>query len=96
MQVEQYDLVIKIESIESDPIYKEIIEVVKSNEFKNELNGLGGYGLKDIGKIMGRTLKKSDLKQLNKTVIIKLILFKQRCSIFTAPFCLKKKVKEDK
>ena len=55
MQVEQYDLVIKIESIESDPIYKEIIEVVKSNEFKNELNGLGGYDLKDIGKIMGRT-----------------------------------------
>ena len=55
LQVEQYDLVIKIESIESDPIYKEIIEVVKSNEFKNELNGLGGYDLKDIGKIMGRT-----------------------------------------
>lgn len=54
LQKERYDLVIK-ESDLNNPIYKTIINIIYSNEFKSELKGLGGYDLKDTGKIIGQT-----------------------------------------
>ena len=53
-QEEQYDLVIKVESL-NNPVYKLIVDVVQSDEFKKEIQGLGGYNLKDTGKIIART-----------------------------------------
>jgi putative molybdopterin biosynthesis protein len=38
-----------------DPVYKLIIEIIQSQEFKNILEGIGGYNLKDIGKILAKT-----------------------------------------
>lgn len=55
LQKEQYDLVVKVSSLEENPALKQIINIIKSNEFRNELEGIGGYELKDLGKIMART-----------------------------------------
>ena len=54
LQKERYDLVIKTENLEN-PIYKEILSIINSDEFKDELAGLGGYDLKDTGKIIAET-----------------------------------------
>lgn len=54
LQEERYDLVIK-ESDLKYPIYKLIINTIQSEEFKKEIEGLGGYDLKDIGKILAKT-----------------------------------------
>jgi len=54
LQEERYDLVIK-ESDLKYPIYKLIINTVESEEFKKEIQGLGGYDLKDIGKMLAKT-----------------------------------------
>lgn len=54
LQKERYDLVIKKVDLDN-PIYKSIINIISCEEFKNELEGLGGYDLKDIGKIVGQT-----------------------------------------
>lgn len=54
IQEEQYDIVIKTEAL-NNPVYKLIIDVIKSEEFKQELEGIGGYNLKDIGKILAKT-----------------------------------------
>ena len=54
MQQERYDIVIKKSSLNS-PIYKLIIEIIESAEFKKEIEGLGGYDLKEIGKILAIT-----------------------------------------
>lgn len=54
LQEERYDLVIK-ESDLKYPIYKLIISIIQSEEFKKEIYGLGGYDLKDIGKVIART-----------------------------------------
>lgn len=54
LQEEQYDLVIK-SSYMHEPVYKLIIEIIQSQEFKNILEGIGGYNLKDIGKILAKT-----------------------------------------
>jgi len=54
LQEERYDLVIK-ESDLKYPIYKLIINTIQSDEFKKEIQGLGGYDLKDIGKILAKT-----------------------------------------
>lgn len=54
LQEEQYDLVIR-ESDLKYPIYKLIISTVQSEEFKKEIESLGGYDLKDIGKILAKT-----------------------------------------
>lgn len=48
---ERYDLVIKKEDLQN-PIYKTIINIINSAEFKAELQGLGGYDLTDTGKII--------------------------------------------
>lgn len=54
LQEERYDLVIR-ESDLKYPIYKLIINTIQSEEFKKEIESLGGYDLKDIGKILAKT-----------------------------------------
>lgn len=54
LQKERYDLVIKKSNL-NNPVYKSILDILSSKEFKNELEGLGGYDLKDTGKIVGQT-----------------------------------------
>lgn len=54
LQRERYDLVIRKSDLEK-PIFKVIMDIVSSDEFKNEIEGLGGYDLKDIGKIISET-----------------------------------------
>ncbi|RII34409.1 helix-turn-helix domain-containing protein [Clostridium chromiireducens] len=54
LQEERYDLVIR-ESDLKYPIYKLIIQTIQSEEFKKEIESLGGYDLKDIGKILAKT-----------------------------------------
>ena len=50
----RYDLVIKTNDLEN-PIYKQILNIINSDTFKDELEGLGGYDLKDTGKIIAET-----------------------------------------
>jgi putative molybdopterin biosynthesis protein len=54
IQEERYDLVIKEADLKY-PIYKLIINTIQSKEFKREIESLGGYNLKDIGKILAKT-----------------------------------------
>ena len=54
LQKERYDLVIKKSDL-NNPIYKSIIDIISSKEFKKELEGLGGYDLKDTGRIISQT-----------------------------------------
>lgn len=54
LQEERYDLVVK-ESDLKYPIYKLIINTIQSEEFKMEIKSMGGYDLKDIGKILAKT-----------------------------------------
>lgn len=54
LQKERYDLVIKTNDLEK-PIYKQILNIINSDDFKDELEGLGGYDLKDTGKIIAET-----------------------------------------
>ncbi len=54
MQTENYELVIKKTNLH-DPIYQLVYETIRSNTFKEELEGLGGYDLSDIGVIVGET-----------------------------------------
>ncbi|AWK52605.1 excisionase [Clostridium beijerinckii] len=54
LQEERYDLVIR-ESDLKYPIYKLIINTTQSEEFKKEIESLGGYDLRDIGKILAKT-----------------------------------------
>lgn len=54
LQEERYDLVIRESDLEY-PIYKLIINTIQSEEFKKEIESLGGYDLKDIGKILAKT-----------------------------------------
>jgi len=54
LQEERYDLVIKVSDLKF-PIYKLIVDTIQSEEFKKEIEGLGGYDLKDIGKILAKT-----------------------------------------
>ncbi|MDF2879007.1 MAG: excisionase, partial [Clostridia bacterium] len=49
LQKEKYDLVIKTENLRN-PAYQAIIEVIRSEEFRLELEGLGGYDLEGIGE----------------------------------------------
>ena len=54
LQEERYDLVIKVSDLKY-PIYKMIIDTIQSEEFKKEIEVLGGYNLKDTGKILAKT-----------------------------------------
>ena len=49
---EEYDLAIPEEYLELD-IIKEFIETIKSEEFKEKLDELGGYDYSNTGTIIG-------------------------------------------
>lgn len=51
LQKERYDLVMKKEDMDTPP-FKTIIEILRSEEFKAELQGIGGYDLSDTGNIV--------------------------------------------
>jgi len=54
LKEESYDLIIKKEDMDK-PAYKAILEIIQSLAFKNEIDGLGGYNITDIGKIVGES-----------------------------------------
>jgi len=54
LQTESYELVIKKEDIDK-PQFKAVLQILRSEEFKLELEGIGGYDLKDLGKITAET-----------------------------------------
>jgi len=51
LQTERYELVIKKEDIEKAP-FQTVLEILRSQEFKLELEGIGGYDLTELGKII--------------------------------------------
>jgi len=51
---ERYDLVI-LKNSKNEGLIKAIIDILESNQFQEELNALGGYDLKEIGKIVYET-----------------------------------------
>ncbi len=54
LQQEKYELIIKKEDLHK-PNYQAILHVINSKEFKMELQGIGGYDLMEIGKIIAET-----------------------------------------
>lgn len=54
IQKEQYDMIIKKEDI-TQPSFEAIFEILRSSEFKFELQGLGGYDLAELGKVIAET-----------------------------------------
>ncbi|HOE57571.1 MAG TPA: helix-turn-helix transcriptional regulator [Bacillota bacterium] len=54
MQVERYELVMKKEDV-NRPHFEAIIDILRSPEFRTELEGIGGYDLKEIGDIIAET-----------------------------------------
>lgn len=50
LQKERYDLVIKKEDLNKLP-FEALIDILRSQNFKIELEGIGGYDLSEIGKI---------------------------------------------
>jgi len=48
---ERYDLVIPRENLATQPIVS-LVEVIRSPEFKESINQMGGYDTKDTGKVM--------------------------------------------
>ena len=51
LQTERYDMVIKKEDLDN-PIFQMLIATVRSANFKDELNGMGGYDISRTGEIM--------------------------------------------
>ena len=51
LKSERYDLIMKKEDLHK-PQFQAVLEIINSEEFKLELEGIGGYDLSDIGKIM--------------------------------------------
>jgi putative molybdopterin biosynthesis protein len=54
MQKERYEMIIRKEDMRKKG-FAEMIAVIRSPEFRDELDGLGGYDLSDIGKITAET-----------------------------------------
>lgn len=54
MQTERYELVVKKEECGNLP-FQVVLEILRSQEFKMELEGIGGYDLTEIGKIIAET-----------------------------------------
>lgn len=54
LQVESYDLVIRKEDL-IKPHFKAIIQILRSEEFKAEIGGIGGYDLDNLGEIVAET-----------------------------------------
>lgn len=54
LQPESYDLVIKKEDVQK-PHFQAVLQIIRSEEFKLELEGIGGYDLNNLGKIVAQT-----------------------------------------
>ncbi len=54
LQIESYELVIKKEDF-NKPRFQAVIQIIKSEEFRLELEGIGGYDLNNLGKITAET-----------------------------------------
>lgn len=54
LQKERYELIVKKEDMINPPI-KAILEILRSQEFKNELKGIGGYDTSEMGNIVAET-----------------------------------------
>ncbi len=54
MQKENYDLVIKKEN-SGHPHFEAIIDIIRSEDFKMEMHGIGGHDLSEAGKIIAET-----------------------------------------
>lgn len=54
VQEEYYDLVVKKESM-NQPIFKAILDIIRSEDFKMEMDGVGNYDLSECGKIAAET-----------------------------------------
>lgn len=54
LQKERYDLVIKKEDM-MKPHFQTVLQILKSEEFKLELQGIGGYDLENLGDIVAET-----------------------------------------
>lgn len=54
LQIERYDMVIKKEDMDKAP-FETVIEILRSREFKMELDGIGGYDLSETGIIAAET-----------------------------------------
>jgi len=54
IQKEQFDMVVKKEDI-NRPTFDAIFEILQSDEFNLELQGLGGYDLAELGKVIAET-----------------------------------------
>lgn len=54
LQTERYELVMKKDDIDKQP-FKAIISILRSSEFRAELEGIGGYELKETGNIVAET-----------------------------------------
>lgn len=54
LQTERYELVIKKEDMDKAP-FQAALEILSSQEFKMELEGIGGYDLTETGKIVAET-----------------------------------------
>jgi putative molybdopterin biosynthesis protein len=48
---EEYDIAIPVEYLELEGV-KQFLEVINSEEFKNELDKLGGYDYSNLGEII--------------------------------------------
>ena len=54
LQTEAYDLIIKKEDL-SKPLFQKAIEIIQSDAFKKEIEGLGGYDVSEMGKKIATT-----------------------------------------
>lgn len=54
LQTERYELVIKKEDMDK-ALFQTVLEILRSQEFKMELEGIGGYDLTELGKIIAQT-----------------------------------------
>ena len=49
--IEEYDFAIETKNLNDEKV-KKFIEVINSDELKNELKKIGGYGFSNLGKII--------------------------------------------
>ncbi len=54
LQTERYELVIKKEDLARAP-FQIVLEILNSSEFRLELEGIGGYDLSELGKVVAET-----------------------------------------
>jgi putative molybdopterin biosynthesis protein len=52
LREEQYDLIMRVEFLQTHPVMSQFLDAVVSRSFRREIEALGGYNLADIGKIL--------------------------------------------